>query len=164
VTRGTLHLSPAIACSRLAIVIGLCGVLSGCAGKMDFGPSVADSPGAVTGIDHVLLTVSDLSGSIAFYRDVLGMHVEFRSFHFAMLRAGKSGVVLSTRPWPFEKKGEPKGIGMIPHFTTPDMDQFAARLREHGVTWLREPHKESFGVEAFILDPDGYQWAIVAPK
>jgi len=90
---------------RLAMAITFAACLWACPVKVDFGPVVADSPGAVTGIDHVLLTVSDLSRSIAFYRDVLGMHEQFRSFHFAMLRAGKSGVALSTQPWPFEKKG-----------------------------------------------------------
>ena len=53
-----------------------------------------------------------------------------------MLRAGAFGVALSTCPWGFEKKGEPKGVGVIPPFTTPDMDQFAARLNENGIGWL----------------------------
>jgi catechol 2,3-dioxygenase-like lactoylglutathione lyase family enzyme len=137
--------------------------LTGCAATMDFGPAKAPSPGAVTGMDHILLTVADLGRSVRFYRDVLGMRVEQSSLHFVMLRTGNFGVVLSSRPWDFEKKGEPKGIGMIPHFTTPDMDHFAARLKEHGIPWLREPVQESFGIEAFIIDPDGYQWAVLAP-
>jgi hypothetical protein len=73
------------------------------------------------------------------------MEVEYRSFHFAMLRAGDFGVALSDNPWEFEKKGEPKGVGMIPHFTTPDMAAFAARLKEHGVAWLREPPRNRSG-------------------
>ena len=137
--------------------------LTGCEATMDFGPAKTPSPGAVTGMDHILLTVADLGRSVRFYRDVLGMRVELSSLHFVMLRAGNFGVVLSSRPWEFEKKGEPRGVGMIPHFTTPDMDQFAARLKEHGISWLREPVRESFGVEAFIIDPDGYQWAVLAP-
>jgi catechol 2,3-dioxygenase-like lactoylglutathione lyase family enzyme len=137
--------------------------LHGCAAPIDFGRANPASPGAVTGADHILLTVADLGRSVYFYRDVLGMRVEFSSIHFVMLRAGNFGVVLSNRPWEFEKKGEPKGVGMIPHFTTPNMDQFAARLKEHGIPWLRGPVRESFGIEAFIIDPDGYQWAVVAP-
>ena len=134
-----------------------------CAPKIDFGIASASSPGAVTGMDHVLLTVSDMSRSVEFYRDVLGMRMEYRSLHFAMLRAGNFGVALSTRPWPFEKKGEPKGIGMIPHFTTANVDDFAARLQKNGISWLRAPVRESFGIEAFLTDPDGYQWAVLAP-
>jgi catechol 2,3-dioxygenase-like lactoylglutathione lyase family enzyme len=137
--------------------------LQGCAAPINFGPAKAPSPGAVTGVDHILLTVTDLDRSIHFYRDILGMQVESRMIHFVMLRAVSFGVALSTRPWEFEKKGEPKGIGIIPHFTTPDMDKFAERLKAFGVPWLREPVRESFGIEAFITDPDGYQWAIVAP-
>ena len=154
---------------RSKILIAILGVtlaswLHGCAiAPVDFGSQRAPSPGAVTGMDHLLLTVADIGRSIHFYRDVLGMHVEYRSLHFVMLRAGNFGVALSSRSWEFEKKGEPKGIGIIPHFTTPNMDQFAARLKEYGIPWLREPVRESFGVEAFIVDPDGYQWAILAP-
>ena len=145
----------------LVATLGIC--LNGCLAPINFGPAKASSPGAVTGVDHLLLTVADIGRSVHFYRDVLGMRVENRSIHFAMLRAGNFGVVLSSRPWDFEKKGGPKGVGMIPHFTTPDMDMFAARMKEFGIPWLREPVRESFGIEAFIVDPDGYQWAVLAP-
>jgi catechol 2,3-dioxygenase-like lactoylglutathione lyase family enzyme len=137
--------------------------LGGCSAKAEFGPSRTASPGTVTGMHHVLLTVSDLSRSVHFYRDVLGMQVEHNMDHFAMLRAGDFGLALSSTLWEFEKKGEPKGVGMIPHFTTPNMDEFAARLKENGIPWLRAPVRESFGIEAFFLDPDGFQWAILAP-
>ena len=154
------HRSRSLAVLAVAVMALL---FFGCAAPMDFGPSKAATPGAVTGIGHILLTVADLDRSIHFYRDVLGMQVEFRSIHFVILRAGKFGVALSTRPRDFEKKGEPKGVGMIPHFTTPNMDEFAVRLRKFAVPWLRGPVRESFGIEAFITDPDGYQWAVVAP-
>ena len=147
----------------LLLFIGSVLGLAGCAPKIDFGTANASSPSAVTGMDHILLTVSDMGRSIEFYRDVLGMRVEYRSLHFAMLRAANYGVALSSRPWPFEKKGEPKGIGMIPHFTTANMEDFAARLQKNGISWLRAPVRESFGIEAFLTDPDGYQWAVLAP-
>jgi catechol 2,3-dioxygenase-like lactoylglutathione lyase family enzyme len=148
---------------RLAVlIVAVCIALADCARPVDLGPAGSSSPGAVIGVHHILLTVSDLGRSIRFYRDGLGMKVGYRSFHFAMLRAGNFDVALSDKPWDFEKKGEPKGVGMIPHFITPDMDAFAERLKEHGIPWLRGPRKESYGIEAFIVDPDGYQWAILA--
>ncbi|HEY3276415.1 MAG TPA: VOC family protein [Syntrophorhabdaceae bacterium] len=154
------HRFPSIGSVAMTVLMLL---FYGCAAPMDFGPSKAPTPGAVTGMDHILLTVADLDKSVRFYRDALGMRVEFKAIRFAILRAGKFGVALSTRPWDFEKKGEPKGIGTIPHFTTPNMDDFAARLKKFGIPWLRGPVRESFGIEAFIVDPDGYQWAVVAP-
>src|SRR6266446_6950439 len=45
-----------------------------------------------------------------------------------------------------------------------DMDALTARLKEHHIPWLREPKDEGWGIEAFVTDPDGYQWAIVAPS
>jgi catechol 2,3-dioxygenase-like lactoylglutathione lyase family enzyme len=155
-----------VGCNRRFVCMALSALTllgSGCTEPIHFERATAASPGAVTGIHHVLLTVQDLPRSIHFYRDVLGMRLEHESGTFAMLEAGTAGVALSTRPWDFEKTGEPKGIGMIPHLTTPDMDAFAASLRSNGVTWLREPVRESFAMEAFIADPDGYQWAILAP-
>src|SRR5215472_8510116 len=82
---------------------------AGCTKPIDFGHAGSGAPGVVTGVHHILLTVSNLGQSIRFYRDALGMRVEYRSFHFAMLGAGSFGVDLSDEPWDFEKKGEPKG-------------------------------------------------------
>jgi hypothetical protein len=48
----------------------------GCAPTIDFGTAGVSSPGAVTGMDHILLTVSDMSRSVEFYRDVMGMRME----------------------------------------------------------------------------------------
>ena len=154
-----LRLCPFVFITVMAIALPL----GGCAPHTEFGRPKPPPSGAVTGIHHLLLTVADLPRSVQFYRDVLGMQVDYNTANFAMLRAGNFGVALSTHPWDFEKKGEPKGIGMIPHFTTPDMDEFAARLKANGVPWLRAPVRESFGIEAFIMDPDGYQWAVLAP-
>ncbi|TMA54846.1 MAG: VOC family protein [Deltaproteobacteria bacterium] len=53
---------------------------------------------------------------------------------------------------------------MIPHFTVRDMDALAATLKERHVPWLREPKDEGWDIEAFVADPDGYQWAFVAPS
>ena len=60
----------------LVLFVGSVLSLAGCAPKIDFDTVNASSPGAVTGMDHILLTVSDMGRSIEFYRDVLGMRAE----------------------------------------------------------------------------------------
>ncbi len=122
----------------------------------------AEAAPLVNGVDHILLTVSDLDRSLQFYRDVLGLTVAHKSRHFVWLKAGDFGVAISDKPWSFEKRGDPKGVGMIPHLTVRNMDAAAARLKENNTPWLREPKDEGWGIEAFEADPDGYQWAFVA--
>jgi catechol 2,3-dioxygenase-like lactoylglutathione lyase family enzyme len=57
-------------------------VLAGCVGNVN---APAGNPPAV---DHILLEVSDLKASTAFYHDSPGLPVESNDGHFAMLAAG----------------------------------------------------------------------------
>lgn len=128
-------------------------------------PTTAPPPPLITGVDHILFTVADLDRSLTFYHDALGLTVEQRGCHFVWLRAGEAfGIVLSDKPWRFERTGEPKGVGMLPHFRVRDMNVLAERLKAKGIPWLRPPKNEAWGIEAFVADPDGYQWAFVAPR
>jgi len=151
---------------RLLVLARVTFVVLGCSIQPTQNPQYpsGDAAPPVTGVDHILLTVLDLDRSLKFYHDVLGLTVAHNSWHFVWLKAGAFGIALSDKPWRFEKKGEPKGVGMIPHFTVRDMDALAATLKEHHVPWLREPKDEGWGIEAFVADPDGYQWAFVAPS
>ena len=59
------------------------------------------------GLDHVVLRVSDMERSIAFYRDVLGCPIERRleELGLVQLRAGKSLVDLVDIASPLGKAG-----------------------------------------------------------
>jgi catechol 2,3-dioxygenase-like lactoylglutathione lyase family enzyme len=117
-------------------------------------------------IDHILLEVSNLSASIAFYRDFLGLRLKSQSDWFVMLESGNVGVFLRNSRWNWEKprqSGEQLGLGMYPHFEVSDAAAMVEKARKAGYRVVQEPRKYDFGTEAFVADPDGYTWALVSP-
>jgi lactoylglutathione lyase len=117
-------------------------------------------------VDHILLEVSNLDASIAFYRDILGLRLKSRSHDFVMLESNNVGIFLWSARWDWEKprsNGERQGLGMYPHFSVNDAATVVERAREAGYRIIQEPRKYNWGTEAFIADPDGYTWAFVSP-
>lgn len=119
------------------------------------------------GLDHVVIRVTDLERSIAFYRDVLACPVERRldELGLVQLRAGNSLVDLVATDSPIGRAG-----GGEPIQTARNMDHFALALSEFDETDIRA-HLSRFGVEAdetkrlygaegfgpsiYLRDPDG---------
>lgn len=117
-------------------------------------------------VDHILLEVSNLDASIAFYRDILGLRLKSRSHDFVMLESGNVGIFLWSARWDWEKprsNGERQGLGMYPHFSVGDPATVVERARQAGYRIIQEPRKYNWGTEAFIADPDGYALALVSP-
>lgn len=119
-------------------------------------------------IDHILLEVTDLDKSMAFYHDLLGLEIKSQSRIFAMLQSSNVGVYLSSTHWDWDEKrptGSRPGWGMYPHVSVADVAITIERARKAGYKIAQEPRKYSWGTEAFVADPDGYVWALVnAPK
>lgn len=131
-----------------------------------FGEDTKSQASAPPKIDHILLEVSNLTASIAFYRDFLGLHLKSRAFGFAMLESGNVGVFLWSHRWNWEKprsSDERQGLGMYPHLEVVDAAAIVDRARQAGYRIVQEPRKYGWGTEAFIADPDGYIWAFVSP-
>jgi len=117
-------------------------------------------------IDHILLEVSDLNASIAFYRDFVGLRLKSKSDWFVMLESGNMGVFLRNSRWDWEKprtNGDQPNSGMYPHFEVADAAAMVEKARKARYRIVQEPRKYDFGTEAFISDPDGYTWAFVSP-
>jgi lactoylglutathione lyase len=117
-------------------------------------------------VDHILLEVSNLDASIAFYRDILGLRLKSRSQDFVMLESDNVGIFLWSARWDWKKprsNGERQGLGMYPHFSINHAATVVERAREAGYRIVQEPRKYNWGTEAFIADPDGYTWAFVSP-
>ncbi len=108
-----------------------------------------------------ILTVSSLSRSLAFYRDVLGGVVEY-SFPedepaFVTLRLGDAQLGLgagAAAPTP--------GFALCVY--VPDVDSAAAAMVDAGGSLVEEPSDQPYGERmARVADPDGYGLVVVAP-
>src|SRR6266446_481007 len=88
-----------------------------------FGEDTKSQASAPPKIDHILLEVSNLTASIAFYRDFVGLRLKSQSDWFVMLESNNVGVFLRNSRWDWEKphnNGEQLGLGMYPHFEVSD--------------------------------------------
>jgi uncharacterized glyoxalase superfamily protein PhnB len=117
----------------------------------------------------ISLTANDFPKSLAFYRDILGFHVE-RNYERdgkvfgASLVAGDARISLNQDDG---KKGmnRVKGQGMRLYLNTAqDIDEVAARIKKAGGKLDDEPADRAWGVRSFsITDPDGFGLTISKP-
>ena len=106
----------------------------------------------VSGISVVYLYVSDMEGSLAFYRDLLGIPLEGDE-HWA-----ETTFPGGTR---FALHAAHEGVGKLSSgtvqvdFAVDDADAAAELLRERGVE-VRETMRDEWGTAVEVVDPDGY--------
>src|SRR5215212_7406237 len=112
----------------------------------------------VKGLDHVVLRVADIDRAIAFYEQVLGLHVERRleSIGLVQLRAGVAMIDLVPRT-----EDEDDGRNMD-HFAVRieamDVPALTAHLKSHGIDpgeVRRRYGAEGYGSSIYVTDPDG---------
>jgi glyoxylase I family protein len=125
---------------------------------VDSTTAAAQSAVRVKGLDHVVLRVADMDRAIAFYEQVLGLHVERRleSIGLVQLRAGAAMIDLVPRT-----EDEDDGRNMD-HFAvrieTMDVAAIGAHLQRHGLDpgeVRRRYGAEGYGSSIYITDPDG---------
>jgi catechol 2,3-dioxygenase-like lactoylglutathione lyase family enzyme len=112
----------------------------------------------VKGLDHVVLRVADMDRAVAFYEEVLGLHVERRleSIGLVQLRAGAAMIDLVPRT-----EDEDDGRNMD-HYAVRieemDVPALTAHLKRHGIDpgeVRRRYGAEGYGSSIYITDPDG---------
>jgi len=107
-----------------------------------------------SGIDHIVLHVSDVERARKFYADVLGMTVYRQSDRQVFLHAGQQGVAL------FKKDdGTPLTSGhelnhLALNVATGTYDTLKAELEKHGVAVSGRPGDDRC---IYFRDPDGHR-------
>ena len=107
-------------------------------------------------IGYINLHVHDLEQEVAFFRDVVGLELQFRddSFHFARFEAGIGFAVASGGG---QAPAEPlpdrlSGIG----FVVEDVDAAYREMKARGARFTMEPSRQPWGgYMAMFADPEG---------
>jgi len=111
--------------------------------------------------DYVMIMVSDMKRSMAFYRDVLGLRVRFESPEWSELDTGATTIALHGGGKSGAKDHALAGTATIGFHVT-DLDAIATQLRERGAHFVKEPEDrpgEPIRL-AVIADPDGLEISI----
>ena len=105
---------------------------------------------------NVILRVSDIEKSVAFWRDLVGMEMIWSSDEFAFFAVGENQLILN-QPLTFEEqKSETELV-----FEVDDVHAEVAEMRERGVPFEVEPRAVTSDGERTLLaahfrDPDGH--------
>lgn len=123
---------------------------------------------------HTMLRVRDLSASIRFYTEILGMQLlrqkDYPAGEFTLAFLGygdeKDHTVLElTHNWGTHEYELGTGFGHIA-IEVPDVYEAAARIQAQGGKILREagPMNAGSTIIAFVADPDGYAIELIGQK
>ena len=110
------------------------------------------------GLRHVALNVRDVARATEFYTKVLGMKLEWMPDpENAYLTSGEDNLALHQ----FPPGSEPGAVQRVHHVgfivrRPEDVDDWAERLRNHGISLAQEPKTHRDGARSiYFHDPDG---------
>ena len=111
-------------------------------------------------VDYVILYVSDLQRSIAFYRDVVGLLFKFTDAGYAEFATEGTKFALYERarlPGLIGREGVEGGLSGEVAFLVEDVDAEAERVRGTSAAILSGPVDRPWGHRTLhVLDPDGH--------
>jgi lactoylglutathione lyase len=114
---------------------------------------------------YLILFVSDIDRSVAFYRDLLGMMLREESRTSAELDAGTATLALHLAHVDPKCRHHPPMLAGSCRlgFYVDDLDQTHARLLRAGVPCLAPPEAQFDLRVALYEDPDGNQFTLAEP-
>jgi catechol 2,3-dioxygenase-like lactoylglutathione lyase family enzyme len=117
----------------------------------------------VNGLDHVVLKVSDVQRSLAFFEGVLGLRLEriFEELGVYQVRCGANLIDLQVlKAGESLPPAESRGLDHVCISVDGEVDAVMAALEAAKVTIVRKPVEvygaRGFGTSIYIADPDGY--------
>jgi len=114
-------------------------------------------------VGNVILAVKDLDKSIEFYHELIGLPIKNQRRSWVDL--GTTGGLLSLHPASLtaEHIGSSIDNGITIGFLVGDLKSSLDELREKGVNVHREIVERDAGLNAVVLDPDGYLISLFEP-
>lgn len=111
-------------------------------------------------IDYTMVIVSDMTRSVEFYRDKLGLPLKFESPDWTEFQTGATTLALHGGGVPHERRGDlgDKDAGTCSiGFNVEDVDQTFEELKAKGINFVMPPtQREGEGIKlAVCVDPDG---------
>jgi lactoylglutathione lyase len=108
--------------------------------------------------DYVMIMVSDMARSVAFYRDALGLALKFESPFWTEFSTGATTIALHGGAAPAGEPARDKVAGTCSiGFNVDDLDAVHGKLVARGVRFVMPPmDRPEEGIRlAIALDPDG---------
>ena len=114
-------------------------------------------------VGNVILAVKDLVKSVEFYNKVLGMPIKNKRENWVDL--GQSGALLSLHPANESSPhlGTSVDNGVLIGLLVGDVASAVEELKSKNVKVHRDIQEREAGINAIILDPDGYMISLFEP-
>jgi lactoylglutathione lyase len=114
-------------------------------------------------VGNVILAVKDLEKSVSFYNNILGMPIKRTRSNWVDL--GQSGALLSLHPASQSEphSGTPVDNGILIGLVVGDVESAVNELKSKNVKIHRDIQEREAGINAIILDPDGYMISLFEP-
>lgn len=104
-------------------------------------------------VSHTMFYVNDLNRAVKWYTDMLGCKVNFQAGpHYASLRMESAGYQIDLHPT--EANSKDVGFGPILYFSSKNLDQSIATLKDKGVK-VGEPKTEGSHRFVTFWDSEG---------
>ena len=114
-------------------------------------------------VGNVILAVKDLNKSIEFYNKILGMPIKNRRENWVDL--GQGGALLSLHPADESSPhlGTSVDNGVLIGLLVGDVTSAVEELKSKNIKVHRDIQQREAGINAIILDPDGYMISLFEP-